>query len=169
MRSFRAVACVLAVAVLTPRISLASNPFVYQMVKDQLQLGSTTLTVGGDGRVYGTTALAGPSGSVSTVFRIDGPGALSTLHTFVADEGAPKTLGSPPRGFPPSVALALVLGTDGALYGVTNHAATGASITCCTLFRVATAGTYTSSVVPMPSGLISQLVRGGDGAFYAAL
>src|SRR5262249_43197275 len=55
------------------------------------------------------------------------------------------------------------------LYGVTNHAATGTSITCCTLFRVATAGTYTSSVVPMPSGLISQLVRGGDGAFYAAL
>lgn len=78
MRSFQAIACALAVAVLTPRISLASNPIVYEVVKDFMHSLTTTLTVGADGRVYGTTT--------GRVFRIDGT-TVTTLFEHRRNRG----------------------------------------------------------------------------------
>ena len=121
------------------------NPFVYELVKDRLQSLRTTLTVGGDGLVYGT--------SEGRAFRIDDGGTMTTLHTFV-DEGTPSPL---------------VAGADGSVYGITDYAAAGTTIPCCTFFRISAEGTYTPFVVSLPSWVSSNFVRGGDGAFYAAL
>src|SRR5262245_25444872 len=58
----------------------------------------SALTVGADGNVYGTTT--------DSIFRIDGAGVLSTVHTFLSNDGFPARL---------------VVGSDGLLYGLTGQ------------------------------------------------
>lgn len=69
----------------------------------------TGLIQNSDGKLYGVAALGGDTGNLcapdgcGTVFRLDGPGQLTTLHTFEATDG-----------FLPS---GLIKGKNGILYG----------------------------------------------------
>jgi len=74
------------------------------------------LTQGPDGSFYGTTSAGGTgtTNPVGTVFRMDGSGAVRTLHTFI------NSLGSefmPPAG--------VIRATDGSLYGMVQEGGPG--------------------------------------------
>jgi uncharacterized repeat protein (TIGR03803 family) len=87
------------------------------------------------------------------VFRIDGAGTFTSLHTFSYGDGAyPQT--------------ALVLGSDGALYGTTLY---GGAWGVGTLFQIDRAGVFTSlQALSGSDGAYPQaaLVLGSDGALY---
>ncbi|MCP6756147.1 hypothetical protein NL533_31465, partial [Klebsiella pneumoniae] len=85
------------------------------------------LVVGSDDAVYGMTLYGGLSG-MGTIFRIDGAGTFTRLHSFSRTDGA-RPSGS------------LVVGSDGALYGTTEG---GGSSNKGTVFRIDNAGNFTS-------------------------
>ena len=114
------------------------------------------LVRGGDGNFYGTT-ISGGAHYLGTVFKIDGTGNLTTLHSFS---------GSPSEGAGPFAGL--VQASDGNFYGTT---VSGGAHYQGTLFRITPAGALT--VLHSFSGAPSEgavptagLVRGGDGNFY---
>ncbi len=106
-----------------------------------------------DGNFYGTTQQGGTS-QAGTVFAITPAGALTTLYSFGGN-----TDGSGP-------AAALVQGTDGNLYGTTQH---GGASGYGTVFRITPAGALTT-LYSFPGTLVESLpnalVQGGDGNFY---
>ena len=112
------------------------------------------LVAGSDGALYGTTLVGGPAGK-GTIFRIDGQGNFSRLHSFNGADG----------WFP----SALAVGGDGALYGMTER---GTASDRGTIFRIDIAGHFSVLHSFEGSGcclLRTDLVRGGDGALYAAM
>jgi uncharacterized repeat protein (TIGR03803 family) len=130
---------------------------IFEVVQEDLGSMNAALVVGGDGDVYGATAIAGhlrQVGDVPTIFRIDASGTFSVIHRFSASEGFPS---------------APAVGPDGAVYGVASLLDPGEFDTP-TFFRVQ-GGVYTASPIALPfsTGLASRMVLGGDGAFYAAL
>ncbi len=98
------------------------------------RLGSApqgALIQGTDGDFYGTTS-AGGANNLGTVFKMTPAGALTTLVEFTGTGGTRP--GSAPQG-------ALVLGSDGALYGTTSN---GGIADVGTIFKVTTTPTFTS-------------------------
>ena len=95
------------------------------------------LTLGPDGRFYGTTIYGGSNG-VGTVFRVTTNGILSTLVTFgpATNITSTNTAGSRPI-------VGLTLGTDGVFYGTTAY---GGSNGQGTVFKLTTNGAFTSLV-----------------------
>ncbi len=98
------------------------------------------LVEGSDGNLYGMTARGGdPSCYLNgyigcgTVFRITAAGALTTLHNFEGPDGAGPV-------------SALIQGTDGNFYGVTQYsgANSGCFQGCGTVFNMTPAGTLTT-------------------------
>lgn len=88
----------------------------------------------GDGNFYGTTAGGGNSGG-GTLFKITPSGALTTLYNFCPQRGCADGAGPG----------ALILGTNGDLYGVTGVGGTGpCSGGCGTIFKITTGGTLTT-------------------------
>lgn len=92
------------------------------------------LIAASDGTLYGTTSSGGtttscgqPNLGCGTVFRISTAGALTTLHTFTggADGGYPS---------------ALLVASDGTLYGTTADGGTGFG----TIFSISPGGTFTT-------------------------
>jgi uncharacterized repeat protein (TIGR03803 family) len=111
------------------------------------------LTVGADGRLYGTTT-AGGVHQQGTVFALDGGGNLSVLHQFAIGEGRMPT-------------AAMVPASDGNLYGTTQQGGPG---DLGTVFRV-NPNTGDFETLHMFSGVdgtfpYAGLVQGTDGAFY---
>jgi len=91
----------------------------------------TALTLGPDGRLYGTTLAAGQFNR-GTVFAIDpATGAFTTLHHFSSTEG------SDPYG-------QLLLASDGYLYGTTRYGGDpNCPSGCGTIYRITPAGAFT--------------------------
>jgi uncharacterized repeat protein (TIGR03803 family) len=110
------------------------------------------VVLGSDGAFYGVCVLGGASGN-GVVFRVDGMGAYSVIHDFVAADGAPPSAG-------------LVAAGDGFLYGGTQF---GGANDVGTIFRVDTSGTldvvydFAPGDGRMP---YSDLLDGGDGYLY---
>ncbi len=123
---------------------------------------STDLLRGSDGNLYGTTTGGGTT-SNGTVFKLTTAGALTTLVSFTGTSGiAPGT----------TPYSSLVQGTDGHLYGTT---ATGGASSVGTVFRVTTAGAFSSlgaftgSAGVLPgSGPNSMLNQAADGWIYGS-
>jgi uncharacterized repeat protein (TIGR03803 family) len=91
----------------------------------------TALTLGSDGRFYGTTLAAGQFNR-GTVFAIDPKtGTFTTLHHFSASEG------SDPFG-------QLLLASDGNFYGTTRYGGDpNCPSGCGTIYRISLAGEFT--------------------------
>ncbi|HTO46108.1 MAG TPA: PxKF domain-containing protein [Burkholderiales bacterium] len=125
------------------------------MVAERVQeLGdfSPTLVVAGDGNVYGSMG--------RQLFKVDPAGRFHTVHSFAAAEG--------------SVQLdALVIGNDGAVYGLTGgfQLVGGYSLPIDpAFFRLDLQGNVTKTVPHLPSYRLGfKMVKSSDGAFYASL
>ena len=100
------------------------------------------LVRGADGNLYGSTEVGG-SNQGGTIYKITPAGNFTVLRHLKS-----TTDGAAPHS-------SMVLGTDGALYGVTNFGGTG---TGGTIFRVTTAGVFTvlHSFVPSTEGNSSE-------------
>src|SRR5262249_3468576 len=114
------------------------------------------LVQGSDGNFYGTT-LFGGAHFKGTVFKINGTGSFTTLHSFS---------GSPSDGANPLAAL--VQGSDGNFYGTTGS---GGVHVQGTVFRITPAGAVT--VLHSFSGFPNEgavpfawVLQGRDGNFY---
>jgi uncharacterized repeat protein (TIGR03803 family) len=109
-----------------------------------------TLVPGGD--LYGTT-FGGGAHNTGTVFKITPSGELTTIYSFCAKSGCAD-------GFNPSIGTALILGTNGDLYGASGTTTVG-------FFRLTPAGKLTNlytapGYVRYPTGV----VQASDGNFY---
>ena len=119
----------------------------------------TALTLGVDGRFYGTT-LVGGQFDLGTVFAIDANNRnLVTLHSFASGEGS-EPLGQ------------LVLASDGNFYG-TTRAGGDDNINCVggcgTIYRISSSGNYKTlhfMLVQEGSALQGGLIEGTDGLLY---
>jgi len=119
------------------------------------------LVQGTDGYFYGTTTAGGTS-SDGTIFRVGSSGGstYSLLHSFAG--GASD--GSLPYG-------ALVEGTDGLFYGVTNNGGASSGYGYGTVYKVTTGGAVTLLHIFTSTGQDGEypqtaLVLGSDGNFY---
>ncbi len=92
------------------------------------EVPESTLVVGSDGNLYGTTELGGANG-LGTVFKITTTGTLTTLHSFSGADG------EYPIG-------ALVQGSNGNFYGATY--AGGNSTGSGTIFEITSGGSLTT-------------------------
>jgi uncharacterized repeat protein (TIGR01451 family) len=114
---------------------------------------TTTLTLGMDGRLYGTTSTAGPQGG-GAVFAITTAGVLAVLHGF----------GSGTEGRSPETDL--MQSTNGNFFGMTHQ---GGVNTLGTIFEITSAGSLVSVTnVPSSGGAAPRapLTRGPDGLYY---
>lgn len=109
------------------------------------------LTLGTDGKFYGTTWQGGTS-NYGNIFQITSTGTLTVLHNFsYSDGGNPY---SPP-----------IQASDGNFYGTTEAGGTGSG----TVYKITPAGAFTSlhsfsfSECATP---IAPLIQGTDGSFY---
>jgi uncharacterized repeat protein (TIGR03803 family) len=121
--------------------------YVYDITNGDTPSG---LVQASDGSFYGTTAFGGESyGNLGTVFRMNGAGDVTTIHSFEV-AGTQATL---------------IQGDDGELYGTTAGGGDGYG----TIFSVDTSGTFTNlhnlareeGVAPEAS-----LLQAADGNFY---
>ena len=120
----------------------------------------SALTLAANGDLWGTTRTGGLNGA-GTVFRISPEGAFATVVDFSGeDDPAP---GAAPLG-------ALLLGSDGYLYGTTSA---GGPQDQGTVFRINPAGEFSSlfafggnEAEDHGSAPAVALVEGGDGNFY---
>ena len=92
------------------------------------------LLQGSDGNFYGTTTTGGPGGT-GTFFQITPAGSLTTLHNFSAlDINDANSDGANPRA-------ALILGSDGNFYGLTQNGGPGRTGTA---FKITPGGVLTT-------------------------
>jgi uncharacterized repeat protein (TIGR03803 family) len=114
-----------------------------------------SLTLGGDGNFYGTSAGDGDYGA-GTVFRVTPSGALTTLVSFAGTNGA-------------NPYAALTQGSDGNFYGTT---AGGGRYNYGTVFQVTTNGVLTTLVSfngTNGANPYAALTLGSDGNFYGTV
>lgn len=113
------------------------------------------LVEGSDGNFYGTTSSGGSSGG-GTIFKEDGAGRVTTLHSFSGEEGSPYA--------------GLIQGADEYLYG-TTFTGGGLAGNNGTVFKMDLSGNLTTlhvftSSPNEGSGPSAKLVRASDGRFY---
>ncbi len=120
----------------------------------------SALTLAGNGSLYGTTR-AGGMNDVGTLFELTPEGVLITLLDFTGEEA--PALGSAPLG-------ALLLGSDGTLYGTTSA---GGPQGQGTIFKISLSGEFTSlfafggnEAEDHGANPDASLVEGADGNFY---
>jgi uncharacterized repeat protein (TIGR03803 family) len=133
--------------------------------KSQGSHPEAALVEGGNGDLYGTT-LGGGSLNDGTIFQITSGGTLTMLYSFCGT----IPIGCPNGEFPQS---ALVLGTDGNLYGTANGEGGPTSSASGTLFQITTGGALTLLYVfcetsPCTDGSVPQggLMQATNGTFY---
>lgn len=120
-----------------------------------------------DGNFYGTTSRGGSdfipdSASYGTIYRMDSNGVLTTLFTFSQTNGA--GVGG---------ISGLVVGNDGAFYGVTQGGGpdfTNANGGDGTIFKITTNGDFTLlATFNGTNGLVPvKIIQASDGNFYGA-
>jgi len=119
---------------------------------------NSPLLDGGDGNVYGTTALGGVRGD-GTAFQMSPSGSLTPLHSFSGGDD-----GSSPQG-------ALVRGNDGNLYGVTQYGGPYENLYNYggTVFRLQTNGVLTTlACFDGTNGCgPNRIIQASEGVFYA--
>ncbi|PYO58778.1 MAG: hypothetical protein DMD83_02265, partial [Candidatus Rokuibacteriota bacterium] len=115
-----------------------------------------------DGNFYGTTAAGGATGG-GTVFKMDGAGALATLHSFVCGTDGCRPFAG------------LIQAGDGTFYGTTSRGGTapGPSGGDGTVFKMDAAGTVTrlhsfgcESTLPDGCQPRADLILASDGFLY---
>ena len=119
------------------------------------------LAQGNDGNFYGTTS-SGGSNQLGTVFSITPGGQFRPLCSFTS-----SSVGSYPEG-------ALVLGSDGNLYGTTYLGGDNPNNQFGTIFEITANGNFIPSLIkftgtsgPLPgANPLGPLVQGPDGNFY---
>ena len=154
-------AVLLATSVVLPMAAAqaASETILHRFSGPDGQDPQTALTLGADGRLYGTTLVSGQFGR-GTVFVIDPQTkTLTTLHHFSSDEGA-DAFGQ------------LLLSSDGNFYGTTRSGGDD-NINCVggcgTIYRISPTGDFNTRhfmTVSQGSSLQGGLIEGTDGTLY---
>jgi uncharacterized repeat protein (TIGR03803 family) len=107
---------------------------------------------------YGVT-YAGGTGGIGTVFKMDGNGSITTLHSFTTLEG-----GAPVSG--------LILATDGYLYGTAPIGGPTQQTSGGTVFKISTAGdfhvlhAFPSTGTTEGRRPLAGVIQAADGNFY---
>ena len=121
------------------------------------------LTVGNDGKFYGTTGSPGSEGGyVGSVFNVTPAGVLTVLHTFASDpDGA-----SPESG--------VILGKDGNFYGTTEFGGIFDGYSGYgTIFKITPSGKetilYSFSSTDYAAHPTTPLIQATDGNFYGTI
>jgi uncharacterized repeat protein (TIGR03803 family) len=117
------------------------------------------LTQGVDGNFYGVTENGGASG-VGCIFKLTTNGVFSTVYSFTG-----MMDGSFPNG-------PLAQGSDGALYGTTQHSTLSHFQFYGTVFKVTTNGSLTTLYILNSNDghyPAAGVIQGGDGNFYGAI
>ena len=119
-----------------------------------------------DGNFYGTTVYGGDgtglgTGDGGTVFKIDGAGTFTTLHTF---HRCGEAEGCTPFG-------GLIQASDGDFYGTTASGGNGVGVGAGTIFKITAAGIFTTLYIFRGDdsdgvGLYAGLIQASDGYFY---
>ena len=137
----------------------ASSTILHRFSGSDGEDPQTALTLGSDGRFYGTTLAAGQFGR-GTVFAIDpSTGSLTTLHHFTSQEGS-DAFGQ------------LLLASDGSFYGTTRSGGNdnvNCAAGCGTVYRISPSGDYaTLHFMTVAEGATLQggLIEGRDGLLY---
>jgi uncharacterized repeat protein (TIGR03803 family) len=128
---------------------------------------SAAQTLGTDGNFYGTTYLGGAHADAcragcGVVFKIIPMGAMTTLYSFCAQPGCADGAGPG----------ALVQGSDGNFYGITEQGGSNTCVnTCGTVFKITPAGVLTTLYKFTSAGgydpdVVQSLVQATDGNFY---
>jgi uncharacterized repeat protein (TIGR03803 family) len=141
---------------------------VYAAYYSQLATGIqlTDVVQGSDGSIYASAWLGGPNG-MGSILKVSPDGqSISVFYAFAAPASGTSTNygGGGPR--------ALILGNDGALYGVATGGGSGGGGTVFRLtpdgnFSVVANFTHPASGTPMAGGYTPiALAQGGDGKLY---
>jgi len=141
--------------ILVAPVHPARAEFAFEVVKSFVlpEMFPGRLVEGRDGGLYGTTPFGGDFGA-GTIFRIDGAGSFTRLHSFARTDGARPN-------------ATLLVGSDGALYGTTQE---GGSSGHGTVFRIDAAGRFTSLHSFTTYGALDgEIVLGSDGAIYGTV
>lgn len=113
------------------------------------------LVLGPDGNYYGTATEGGAFGG-GTIFKMTPDRVLTTLVSFRYEEGNPRE--------------ALIVGSDGHLYGTTQGALSGTPNSKGTIFRVTLAGELTTLATFVnesnPAVAPQKLIEANDGHLY---
>jgi uncharacterized repeat protein (TIGR03803 family) len=114
---------------------------------------NSTLVLGDDGNLYGTTSTGGTGAVFGTAFRVSPEGDFVSLHAFDSTQGSPT---------------GLTKGSDGHFYGTTS---TGGANFLGTIFRVRSSGSFQnlhSFAISEEAGYSPRtpLFQASDGDFY---
>jgi uncharacterized repeat protein (TIGR03803 family) len=127
--------------------SIQSQTFstLYSFPSAPVSYYPSTRVQGIDGSLYGTTSYGGLTNQ-GTVFKITPGGTLTTLHNFSGTDG--------------SLPVAMIEGTEGNFYGVTEEGSAGG-----TVFKITPEGALTT-LHSFPGDTPLYLIQGADADFY---
>ena len=157
MRMMKAFSLAFAAGIVVAHAAPADVTVLHRFTGDDGTNSQTALTVGPDGRLYGTQ-LEGGAFNRGTVFAIDpATGTLTTLHDFANDEGLD------PFG-------QLLLASDGIFYGTTRYGGDpNCPSGCGTIYRISPSGAFAQlHQMHFLEGTTLQggLIEGPDGRLY---
>lgn len=125
----------------------------------------SSLVVGTDGNLYGTTLEGGANHYWGTVFKLTPSGMLTTLHSFCS-----KTNCADSQSIDGQAPFGLIQASDGNFYGITGSGGEGEAFS--TVFKMAPDGTTTTLYADECTGDFCPpfptvpLIQGSDGNFY---
>lgn len=140
---------------------------IHRFSESGIDTPTGTLVQGRDGALYGTSLTYYPRDEpgivrAGAIYRYSGARVLKVIHKYpVIGDGSASTEGSDPDS-------GLVIGSDGALYGLTWF---GGAHYGGTFFKVKPDGTEYTELFSMPQNFppgTNALIRGRDGNFYGS-
>jgi uncharacterized repeat protein (TIGR03803 family) len=127
---------------------------IYTFPQQWTFCGSSGLTLGNDGNLYGTCIRGNPATAIGSIYRVTPAGVFTDLHDFNGVNGDSSPV------YPP------IQASDGNFYGVSGNEVQ----VCGNIYKMTPAGVYTNLHTFTGSDChSSNLIQGSDGNLYGTL